>query len=553
MAERPEDAHPELDAWPLPAPVSAVVAWFVARTWRTILLFLLIAAPISFLGLGATDAVTMEGIVADAARYMERTGEYLVPHHHGEIYTYKPPLAYWLTLASFRLFGEETEWSLRFPFALSGLLMGLAVLLLTRGVAGPRTALLCAFASMTGILTLQKLHLAEFDMPLTAGVGVAAAVACRNFAVRPRADLWLAGYLALALAFLVKGAPALMFYGPGLLLAAWLSGRFRELFRPAHLAGVTLFALATCGWLAGAYQTAGWEAFAQPLEEARDKGLTWDLSYLASTLAKPLLAIVFFLPWTLLLPASFRSSAWSSEPGRRMALAAAAFAAAGVAGFMAVPADDSRYLLPVAVPMAMVCGLAAKDVLRAAGAARHRAIQILASLIGLGALAAAFGAAEDADIVSRGWLAVFGVLTLGAVARGFRRATASTAIALLAAVAILAWLAQIRIVGPHRASSRSLRAMAASFEAHMNPSSKLWTPPVSKDFRHSSLFFYLRRPVRTLSAEGGGPKADDYVVFFSDEHEELIAAAPSVYQIVERRQQRRYEYVLARVRERSTF
>ncbi len=520
------------------------------RTWPAVLLFLLIAAPICFLGLGAIDAITMEGIVADCARHMARTGEVAVPRLHGEIYSYKPPLAYWLALGSFRLFGEESEWSLRFPFALSGLLMGLGILLLTRRIAGPLAALLCAFASMTGILTIQKLHLAEFDMPLTAGVGVAAAVACRNFADRPRGALWLLGYLALALAFLVKGAPALMFYPPGLLLAACITRSHRQLFSPAHLCGVALFAAVTGGWLASAYQAEGWAAFEQPLAEARDKGLTWDASTLASTFAKPLMAVVFFLPWTLLLPVSFRAGAWSAEPVRRMALAAAAFVAAGVVVFMTVPADDSRYLLPLAAPMAMLCGLAAKDVLGAAGAWRRRAIEALGLVLGLGALAAAF-TAEDVGAAGRVGLAAFAVVTLAAVARDVLRGTAATAVGVLAAVAIVGWLAQVGIVGPHRASSRSLRAMAADFESHMSPESEVWTGPLSKDYRHSSLFFYLRRPIRTLSA-AGVPEAGDFVVFFSDEHEELMPRVPFEYRIVERRQQRSYEYVLARVRAGST-
>ncbi len=78
MADHPEAPPPELDASPWTARVATAGAWFLARTWRTILLFLLIAVPINFLGLGATDAVTMEGIVADGARLMARTGQYMV-------------------------------------------------------------------------------------------------------------------------------------------------------------------------------------------------------------------------------------------------------------------------------------------------------------------------------------------------------------------------------------------------------------------------------------------------------------------------------------------
>ncbi len=512
---------------------------------QAVLLFLLIAVPISFLGLGATDAVTMEGIVADGARHMARTGEYSVPHLHGEIYSYKPPLTYWLALGSFRLFGEESEWSLRFPFALSGLLMGLAVLVLTGRVAGPAAGLLCAFASLTGALAIQKLHLAEFDTPLAAGVGVAAAVACRIFAAdRSGGALWLFGYLALALAFLAKGVPALMFYAPGLLLASWLTRSQRQLWRPAHLAGAMLFAVIVCGWLASAYQAEGWAACGRPLAGGREKGLDWGASVFGSTLAKPLLAVALFLPWTLLLPTSFRPERWSSEPVRRMALAAAAFVAAGALVFMVVPADQSRYLLPLAAPMGILCGLAARDVL-GGGGFRRRAIEVFAFLLGLG-VAVAAPLATSYDATSRWLWTAVAVLTLAAAARSFRRAT-SSAVWLLAAVAVLAWLIHSRGVEPHRASSRSLRALATSFEAHLEPDSELWTGPVSKHWHHSSLFFYLRRPVRTFSAEDL-PAAGDWVVFFSDEHEELMTALPFDYEVVERRQQRKYEFQLARVR-----
>ncbi len=456
-----------------------------------ILWYLLASVPICFLGMGAIDVITMEGIVADGARYMDRTGEYSVPRLYGEIYSYKPPLAYWLALASFRLFGGESEWALRFPFALSGLLIGLAVLLVTSRVLSPRTGLLCAFASLTGALTLQKIHLAEFDMPLAAGVGIAAAVACHNLsAERARAGLWLIGYLALALGFLAKGVPALMFYGPGLLLAALATRRYRELFRPAHLAGVLLFTLVVSLWVASAYQAAGWEAFAQPLAEGREKGLAWSLATIGETLLKPLKAWALFLPWSLLLPTSL-SVFRGSDPSRRLAATAGAFVVAGVAMFMLVPAAQSRYLLPLAAPVGILSGALVRS---------------------------------RSTFVPVRWPI---------------------------AVAILFWLAHSQFVEPHRAESRSLKTVAAAFEAHLEPGSALWTGPVSKHYRHSSISYYLNRPIETFSTGGPGPRAGDYLIFFSDEHEELMIALSFEVEIVERRTQRRYEYILARVLEKG--
>ncbi len=530
-------------------PSRPVVPDPVAR-WRLLFwvpCYLLISGVICFFGLASTDVVTMEGIVADGARHMGRTHEYSVPRLHGEIYSYKPPLAYWMALASFRFFGAETEWVLRFPFALSGMLMGLVVLLAIGPVAGPRTGLLCAFASLTGLLTIQKMHLAEFDLPLAAGVGIAIAVACRNLsAERPRGARWLIVYLALALGFLAKGAPALMFYAPGLVLAAFSTRRFGQLLKPAHLAGVLLFLVVVSAWLISAYQAAGWQAFEQPIAEARDKGLTWSVAMVGSTLVKPLKVWALFLPWTLLLPVSPRPWKWRSEPFRRMTMAAASFVAAGVVVFMTVPAAESRYLLPLAAPMGMLCGLAAEHLIGTGATLRLGVIEVFTLVVGLGAVAAALGAAS-VDLPSRLTLIAVAGITLAGLGYGWLRKTVSRGLPLLVAMAVISWMIQALGVEPHRADQRSLRPVAAAFEVHLKSESELWTGPVDKQFRHSSLFFYLRRPVRTWAPGGGGPATGDYFVFFSDEHGELMKETTFDYQIVERRTRRSYELILARV------
>ena len=103
-----------------------------------------------------------------------------------------------------QLWGDGSEWGLRAPFALCSVLMGLAVLWLSGSVLGRRGGLICAVASLTGGLAVQKLHRAEFDMALVLGVGVAIAAACVNLASeRQRASLWWLAYLGLGLGFLL--------------------------------------------------------------------------------------------------------------------------------------------------------------------------------------------------------------------------------------------------------------------------------------------------------------------------------------------------------------
>lgn len=86
-------------------------------------------------------------------------------------------------------------------------------------------------------------RLAEFDIPLVAGVGIAVVLALDALtASESRPWNWFGAYLALLFAFLAKGVPALMFFGPGLLLAACVTSSWRRLFSVGHvLGGVELF------------------------------------------------------------------------------------------------------------------------------------------------------------------------------------------------------------------------------------------------------------------------------------------------------------------------
>ena len=83
---------------------------------RAEVLLLLGLAVVALAQLDLAPVVTMEGIVGSGARHMLREGSWAVPQLYGELYTFKPPLAYWLAAASFHLLGE-TVLALRLPFA----------------------------------------------------------------------------------------------------------------------------------------------------------------------------------------------------------------------------------------------------------------------------------------------------------------------------------------------------------------------------------------------------------------------------------------------------
>lgn len=61
-------------------------------------LYLLVGAPLCLAFLGQNDLIRMEPIVALGAEHMRITDEWRVPRLYGEIYAYKPSLAYWLVV-----------------------------------------------------------------------------------------------------------------------------------------------------------------------------------------------------------------------------------------------------------------------------------------------------------------------------------------------------------------------------------------------------------------------------------------------------------------------
>jgi len=104
---------------------------------RAAVIYFLIAGPLTFLGLGSTGVMRMEGMIAYAAERMVENGDYLVPELYGELYLYKPPLVYWLAALSTEVFGRSA-WALRLPGAAATLLAGGVILWLVGRISRPR-------------------------------------------------------------------------------------------------------------------------------------------------------------------------------------------------------------------------------------------------------------------------------------------------------------------------------------------------------------------------------------------------------------------------------
>jgi len=207
--------------------------------------------PLFMRGLWEPD----EGRYAEIPREMLAAGDWLTPRLNQVLYFEKPPLQYWLSALSMKLFGLH-PFAARLPLALAtGILLWCTWKLAVR--LGARQGFWAVFMAGTAllvyvcgqILTLDALFAAFQVLALVAGIEAVAA----RFEGR-RAWPWTLGaFAALALAMLTKGLAAPVLVGTGLLATlpfAWSDRRLRgallrTLFDPL---GWLLFAVLAAPW-----------------------------------------------------------------------------------------------------------------------------------------------------------------------------------------------------------------------------------------------------------------------------------------------------------------
>jgi 4-amino-4-deoxy-L-arabinose transferase-like glycosyltransferase len=174
---------------------------------RITLPLLLLAALTFFTGLGR-GAITDsdEAFYAESAREMVASGDWLTPHYNYEPRFQKPVLYYWLTSATYFVFGP-TEFGARLWSAMAGLGLVMVTAACGRRWYDESTGLLAGaiVATNFGYFTIGRMALP--DLPLTFCITLAiwaALVSTLESERSPRKFVLLAA-LGLGLGFLMKG------------------------------------------------------------------------------------------------------------------------------------------------------------------------------------------------------------------------------------------------------------------------------------------------------------------------------------------------------------
>ncbi|HJV48238.1 MAG TPA: phospholipid carrier-dependent glycosyltransferase [Geothrix sp.] len=183
---------------------------------------------------------------AEIPREMLASGNWLTPHLNGVLYFEKPPLQYWLSALSMKLFGLNGA-AARLPLALaSGLMLWAAWRLAKR--LGAREPLWASFMAATGLMGFvvgQYLTLdALFSAFLVAALAAFVEAVARRREGAPALGWTLSTFLLLAGAMLTKGLAQVILTGGILLFSLVFVWKDRDLRNT-----VIRTALDPLGWL----------------------------------------------------------------------------------------------------------------------------------------------------------------------------------------------------------------------------------------------------------------------------------------------------------------
>ena len=140
-----------------------------SRHRHYIVWLLILGAFVLFYRLGDRDMWTgNESEAAYGAWEMVQTGRFLVPHFLDKPFVdNRPPGAWWLIAATYKLTGVRNTWTARLPSALAALVCILMVYAMGRRAANARTGFLAALTLLGMLFFVITGRQSQQDMPLT--------------------------------------------------------------------------------------------------------------------------------------------------------------------------------------------------------------------------------------------------------------------------------------------------------------------------------------------------------------------------------------------------
>jgi len=208
--------------------------------WQNIFLGFIVFVA-CFYGIGSYAVLDMnEGLYAEIAREMLVNHHWIIPHLNGVSYLEKPPMLYWLTAISFKIFGVNA-FGARFVPSLATALTALLFFHMGKKLDAARTGWFAALIMLSSIVFLIIGRTVFFD-PLFMFFISACLISFYFMALYP-------AYVFLALAVLTKGVVVLILIPIIVIVYMSLMGATREQYRALlDRRAITIFLAIVLPW-----------------------------------------------------------------------------------------------------------------------------------------------------------------------------------------------------------------------------------------------------------------------------------------------------------------
>ena len=206
-----------------------------------ILCFILLIVSF-FINLGAQPLLLEEPRRAIIALEMIFNKNLVVPTELGEFYYNKPPLWNWMIIFSFKLFGNYSEFAVRFFTVVSLLIMGLLVFLAGKKFVNLKFGVYSSLLLLISIdLYFYYSNLGEIDIFYSLITFSSFLVLFVFYENKKFLFLFLSFYFLGALGFLTKGLPTIAFTGISIIAFFIYNKEFKRLFCWQHFLGILIF------------------------------------------------------------------------------------------------------------------------------------------------------------------------------------------------------------------------------------------------------------------------------------------------------------------------
>jgi len=400
-----------------------------------------------------------ECLVAQTAREMRETGDWIVPHYGMRARLRKTPLPYWVVAALSYLTGRVDEWTARLPSALGAVGVSLCVWWLGRELFGPRAGLVGGFAAASSTASMLFSHDAAVDMQLTFYCALCYALFWKGLHaedVRKRRWYFYGFYLAFGMGMLAKGPMPVPVVALPILVYLLLTRQWQQFRRMHLLGGAIVVVLMVLPWVVAVAvkhppALAVWKAhfldrFTGKLDHSKPEVVYYYIPYI----------LLFAVPWLLSVPEAVATvflGRYRSK--RRELLYVWCWLVVNLVFFTIAGFKRPHYILPAMPALFVLLGAVLEPLFFGPPSPRRRLVIAAAGGLGLGLAAGLIGGGvwvhREWPVLFRPYLVAaaiaavgFGLAVLAFVAG---RRGVSFGLVNVTAVAVFCWLRPT--MGPH--------------------------------------------------------------------------------------------------------